>query len=204
MNLILIHGFRASPSSVIWHKNFEDWLINNFQIKVFRPKMPDSDSPTYSDWLGAFNKLIMDENINTEETILVGHSLGGYFIHKMTEIYKFKTLIGVAPGFAFKNDKVEYFSREGNSSRDENSKEKVFKFYLEGGEFNPIKMKSGEHYCLFDENDPFIPTIVEKHYEKIFSELKIIKTKGYGHFTNYMKVEKIPELEAIISSVLQY
>jgi predicted alpha/beta hydrolase family esterase len=92
-SLIVIHGGTTFDSYDEYFKylksceltlekiNRKDWkdnLINNLpNFEVIYPKMPNSKNARYPEWKLWFEKTF---NFLTDEVVLVGHSLGGYFL----------------------------------------------------------------------------------------------------------------------------
>jgi len=60
-----------------WKASLNDALGDNYL--VLNPKMPNPDNAKYSEWKIWFEKLI---SIFDDETIMIGHSLGGIFLVK--------------------------------------------------------------------------------------------------------------------------
>lgn len=74
-NIFIFHGTGGYPE-----ENWFPWLKEELEkegMKVFVPQFPNPDKPKVSEWL---NTLKEYERYLNEETILIGHSLGGIFL----------------------------------------------------------------------------------------------------------------------------
>ncbi|MCL4363840.1 alpha/beta hydrolase [Patescibacteria group bacterium] len=82
-NIFIFHGTGGSPDG-----NWFPWLKEKLEeegLHVIVPKFPTPEGQSLSTWLNILNKY--KEYIN-EETIFVGHSLGGMFLLKVLEQLK--------------------------------------------------------------------------------------------------------------------
>ena len=72
MKIVLIHGYKSSPQG-----NFFPWLKDELRKKghdVVVPELPHPDEPDAEEW----TKVLVDEvGPIDNETIILGHSLGG-------------------------------------------------------------------------------------------------------------------------------
>ncbi|MFA5061386.1 MAG: alpha/beta fold hydrolase [Candidatus Pacearchaeota archaeon] len=99
-NFILLHGYTGSPKN-----NFFPWLkkeLENRKYKVLVPELPNTKNPDYLEQV----KFVLDNLHFDENTILLGHSLGGAVSLKVVESLKkpIKKLI-LASGFVEPNSK---------------------------------------------------------------------------------------------------
>ena len=81
IRVILLHGKHADPNQK-WYP----WFVlqmRNRNILIDAPKLPDSDNPNLHKWLKVIDELNPDE-----DTILVGHSMGGVGILRWLEKQK--------------------------------------------------------------------------------------------------------------------
>ena len=127
-NVFIFHGTGGSPEG-----NWFPWLkqkLEKLNYKVIVPKFPNPEKPNFKAWIESFNSY--KEYLN-EETIIIGHSLGGLFLLRVLEKLKHPIFaaffisapIGIKPirfydsdlafsGFSFDWDKIKkkanYFS----------------------------------------------------------------------------------------------
>lgn len=94
-NVFVFHGTGGSPEG-----NWFPWLKEKLEkehCQVFVLKFPNPEKPSLKDWFAEFEKY--KEYVN-QDTILVGHSLGGLFILRVLEKLKtpiYATFIVAAP-----------------------------------------------------------------------------------------------------------
>ena len=93
---ILIHGWSGSPFN-----GFFPWLKTELEGRgyvVEAPIMPDADEPVFEQWVPFLESLVGTPD---EETIIVGHSMGGQaalrFIERLPEGSTIGRVILVAP-----------------------------------------------------------------------------------------------------------
>ena len=82
-NVLIFHGTGGSPQG-----NWFPWLKEKLEEKdcrVFVPKFPHPKEHTLSDWLDIFKDY---EKYINQDTILIGHSLGGLFLLRLLERLK--------------------------------------------------------------------------------------------------------------------
>jgi len=101
---VLLHGWGGSPES-----NFLPWLkaeLEKAGWQVDVPELPNAENPDPEAWLAALDELKMDEN-----TVVVGHSLGGTIITRWLELNKTKlkkvVLVGAPTQTGGKHPKTE-------------------------------------------------------------------------------------------------
>jgi leucyl-tRNA synthetase len=92
-NFLILHGFTGYADT-----NFLPWLKNNLEEQGFEvqtPQMPNTDNPKEEEQVG----YVMDNCKIDENTVIIGHSLGGAVAMKILEKldHKIRELILVAP-----------------------------------------------------------------------------------------------------------
>lgn len=68
---LIVHGYKSSPET-----NWKPWLRQELKKQSFKvdvPKMPDADKPVASSWVRTLAEAVHEP---TQETYLIGHSLG--------------------------------------------------------------------------------------------------------------------------------
>lgn len=136
--VFIFHGTAGSPEG-----NWLPWLKSELEelgCNVTIPKFPTPQSQSLDAWLEILNR---HKRQITEDTILVGHSLGGLFLlrvlerlpHPVAAAYLVAAPIGVKPILYYKGD--EKFSS--------------FKF-----DWEEIKKKAGHFFVYHSDNDPYV------------------------------------------------
>ncbi len=164
-NVLIFHGTEGYPE-----ENWFPWLKAELEQHDFQVFVPNFPSPPIvpakiDEW---FTVLKDYEQYITEDTILIGHSLGGIFTlrileksnHPIRAAYFVGTPIGVEPILNYERDK----SFSG------------FEF-----DFDLIKTKS-TYFCVFhSDNDPYVDLANgEQLANNLDGELFLVP--GAGHF----------------------
>jgi len=131
-NYVLLHGFTGSPNA-----NFFPWLKKKLEEKGHKvnvPKLPNTNNPNINEQI----KHVLQNCKFDENTVLLGHSLGGPVALKVIENLKkpIKKLI-LAAGFVEPNTKDRCYVKTFD-----------WKF-----DFDKIKKNVNEILILRDEND---------------------------------------------------
>ncbi|MBT4936803.1 leucine--tRNA ligase [Candidatus Peregrinibacteria bacterium] len=170
---IIIHGF-DSRSDSHWIPKLREKLISEGYY-VLTPSMPNADKPKYEEWKTVIDTLGVDEN-----TVLIGHSLGGGFIPRCLSDAQKKvdSIVLVAPTYASKNPNIE----------------KEF-----GKDFNEGLIKSlvSNIILIHSDKDPKVPSDSFERYTKELSP-KVINVPGGEHLGS-SQLEKATE--AVFSAV---
>src|SRR3989344_3681561 len=162
MNFIIIHGVYANPDS-----NWFPWLKEKLEEKNFDviiPKFPTPLNQTLESWLRAIKK---HEDKISNETVLIGHSLGAAFILRYLEQSNKK----IKAAFL-----VAGFHKQLGSPYD-----KINSTFIEK-KFNweKIRKNCGKFFVLCSDNDEFISLDVSRELAKnLNAELIIIKNGGH-------------------------
>lgn len=182
MNCIIIHGCPSnvekarSPERRTYNKHWIPWIkkkLEEEEIKVETPLMPDPWKPDYESWEKEFNKLEINE-----DSILVGHSCGCAFLVRWLggNNKKVNKVILVAPW------KIPEESNE--------IKKKFYNYSIN----EDIKSKFNESviFTADDEHED------GKKSAKIFHDAlggKVIELKNHGHYIlGDMGTKEFPEL----------
>lgn len=176
----LIHGWGGYPEG-----GFRPWLkreleAHGFEVEV--PAMPDAGYPRLESWL-----LGLQEAINSpdQNTIIVGHSLGGNIALRYVEQVPEGTVIGklilVAPAI----DEIRELSDEEKI---------IFKPWREMPfDFDKIKRSAKEIISYFSDNDRWIPLETGKIIQDRLGG-KVIIVPDKGHFGDDEGVTEFMEL----------
>jgi serine hydrolase len=90
-HVVIVHGWKSRPGS-----NWKPWVKSELEksgIKVDIPEMPDSMDPEVNAWVDKIRDTVGKP---TQQTYLVGHSLGCIAILKYLETLNGKEAVGAA------------------------------------------------------------------------------------------------------------
>jgi predicted alpha/beta hydrolase family esterase len=179
-NAIIIHGtcdeeeYFSDRYPSLSNSHWLPWLQKQLLIKgIFTqtPEMPEAYKPDYNKWRKEFERFNIDEN-----TILIGHSCGGFLMRWLTENkIKVNKLILVAPWLDPDRRKTTNFF---NFSIDPQIQERI----------------RAIHIFVSDNDESDILQSV-KIVEETLPQAKLHKFHNMGHFTeNDMGRKEFPEL----------
>lgn len=176
----LIHGWGGRPEG-----GFRQWLkrdieAHDFEVEV--PAMPDTNHPRIESWLSHLQETI---NSPDQNTIIVGHSLGGNialrYVEQIPEGVVIDKLILVAPAI----NKINKLSDEEKA---------IFKRWQETPfDFDKIKRSAKEIIAYFSDDDRWIPLETGKIIKEKLGG-KVIVIPGKGHFGDDDGVTEFVEL----------
>ncbi len=159
--VFIIHGLAADPNC-----NWFPWLKDELEAKgysVFVPRMPSSRHPICGEWLEYLKGLVgeVDEN-----TIFVGHSLGGATILRFLEKIKGEKKTG------------KIFIVAGP---DENPGfPELDSFVYPQVNFEKIKNSAKGFVLIHSEDDPVVPFLMGQRLAKKL-DAEFIPLSGLGH-----------------------
>ena len=176
INVFIFHGTGGHPD-----ENWFPWLREKLQkcgCTVIIPRFPTPEGQSLEAWLN-----VLDEYKGTigENTILIGHSLGGLFLlrllerlpHKVKAVFFTATPIGIQPIKNYEADKA--FSGSFDLNWDE------------------IRKKADAFSVFHSDNDPYVGLENGKELaSNLGIELSFIPNAG--HFNakaGYVKFEKL-------------
>ncbi len=168
----------AKPSSR-WHKNLSEDLGSDFE--VFSPRMPNTENAKYLEWKLWFERFIP---LLKDGVVLIGHSLGGYFLVKYLLEEQFpvsiKALYLVATPF----------------EPDTNGLEDGGDFHFEHGNV-PKLAQMAQNIVIVHSADDFVVSVDHAyHYKEALPEAKFLLFQDRLHFWQ----ESFPELITDIQS----
>ncbi len=182
---IIIHGWEGSPDGN-WFPLLKEKLIEKGYY-VQTPSMPSPDKPKYEEWKKVIDSLDIDEN-----TILIGHSLGGGFIPRyLSDIerkidkafivsptsYKFNIALDIEERKRLNDTVDKDFGKEFNIEKVNKCTNEIFLFYSDNDEYVPLEyfedyikkllpktclIKGGNHL----QGDEVVPRVLENFSEK--------------------------------------
>ncbi len=175
----LIHGWSGTPEH-----GFFPWLKRELEARgyaVEAPAMPDADAPAYEKWMPFLETLVGTPD---EQTLLVGHSMGGQaalrFLERLPDGARVGTVVLVAPVI----DRIKGMSP---------AEELVARPWLERPlDWAKIGRSVDAIVGIFSDNDRWIPT----EGEALVRELggKTMMLHGRSHFSGDDGCHDLPEL----------
>lgn len=182
----IIHGWEGNSQG-----GFLPWLKKELENKGYQvsvPDMPDANTPQISAWLGKMQELI---GVPDENTILIGHSLGGLAILLYLQSLPPQSRVGQAVLVASVIEDIKDLSPEGAV---------IINSWLEKGknlEADKIKEVCPQINAFFSDDDPFIPLTSEQIAREQLGAITVIEHQK-GHFNQETDIYEVPEVLAII------
>lgn len=175
----IFHGTDGYPE-----ENWFPWMkseLAKMGYKTIVPQFPTPQGQTPEKWMSVFKQY---EDLLNEDTILIGHSLGGTFLLHVLEKYDTQiaaahfiaTPIGIMPIKNIKTDKP----------------------FLENPfDWDKIKSRTANFSVFHSDNDPYVGL---ENGKKLAQNLGVTLTfiKNAGHFNKAAGYTKFPELLSII------
>lgn len=189
--VFIIHGFMARPDSN-WSPVLRDRLVS-LGHEVHLLEMPNPNFPKKKKWL---NKIRESVGVPDENTILIGHSLGGtstlLYLESFSENQKLdKAFIVSGPykkAFTLSLEVILDFFITGN-------------FFYKKIDFQKIKNRANKFIVIFGSDDPVVPPKQGREIAKNLGVESIV-IDGGGHFCEDSGKEKYGELiEKIVSLI---
>ncbi|MSR86334.1 hypothetical protein EXS74_02980 [Candidatus Woesearchaeota archaeon] len=179
----LVHGWDGSPTNC-WFP----WIIKELEklgYKVKALKMPHPVTPTIKDWVATLEKEIKP----SQETILIGHSIGCQTIMRYLEKPQRKVQAVFFVAGWFHLDSIDEESGES---------QEIARPWLEKNiDFKKIKENCKSFTALFSDDDSFVPLSDAKLFEKNLAAKTIIE-HNKAHYdiqmTNPALLEEIKKL----------
>lgn len=180
-NYFIIHGSLGNP-----YENWFPWLQEQLvqdKKEVIVPNFPINEYQNYDNWSKILKQYLQMGLIN-EDTIFIAHSLGPIFICKflIEHQIKIKGLISVS-GF---NTLLGIELDEVNKS-----------FIIENQKLEMIEQYTKFVYCLYSDNDPYVPMQELEDFALHTKAEKSIIT-GAGHFNTTSGYIRFPEILSVI------
>jgi len=181
---IILHGMPSEDEYLnspilASHNHWFPWLQRELILKGIltqTPEMPRPYAPVYEEWCSLFEQFAVDEN-----TILIGHSLGGGFLVRWLSenAVKVGKVVLVAPWLDPNGELTPNF----------------FDFEIDPNLSNKTQ---GLTVFISNDDDQEELTSLEILKSKI-SGLNVREFIGYGHFIfQHMKTNEFPELRDLL------
>lgn len=184
-NVFIFHGTEGYPE-----ENWFPWLKEKLEGKDCRVFVPQFPSPkrepaSILEWL----KVLKDyEQYIKEDTVLIGHSLGGVFTLRILEKLKHQVkavfLIGTPVGIKL----ILNYNRDNSFSS--------FNF-----DWDNIKNKSEHFFVYHSDNDPYVSLENGKQLAKELG-IKLTFIPNAGHFNTKAGYTNFPDLLEKIEAIL--
>lgn len=186
-NAIIIHGTEGYPE-----ENWFPWLKKELEQKGYVVSVPQFPSPpvvpaNISEWFEVLNNYEINE-----DTIIIGHSLGGVFTLRILEKLDFSIKAALLVGTPVGINPIKYYDRDVAFS---------------GFEFNWEKIKNNaKQFIVFhSDNDPYVALENGKELsEKLGITLHFVPNSGHfnaqaGYTEFPALLQEITEMEKIFN-----
>ncbi len=176
-NYVLLHGFTGSAQA-----NFFPWLKSELEKQghtVFCPDLPNTNEPTIAEQ----TQYVLDNAKIDENTIILGHSLGG--VVAMNILQKINTRIA-------KLVLVDSFIRANFNDHDRANVEKSFDWKLD---FEKIKNNTSKILMLADKRFSIISEEQSKEVQNILGAARHVVLSEDEHFCANQEPSILSSLE---------
>ena len=176
MTILILHGIEGY-AGIHWQQWLHDELIR-IGHKVIMPNLPAPNRPDRKTWLKTVLEIIQDTDTNN--LIIVGHSLGVTTALDLIEKISIKALISIS-GFAYDwgAGLNSYFMKEKDI------------------DFKKVNKNLKQAFVIYGDNDPYVPQEVLKYLaDNLKANPEIIKNGG--HLNTDSGYKTFPRLLEII------
>jgi len=183
VTVFIFHGTAGWPE-----ENWFPWLKQKLEEKdceVIVPQFPTPEGQSLQAWLDVFQKF---EGKITDDTIMIGHSLGGVFLLRLMENFLEPIKAAIFVGTPIGIGQLKNQQSDNNFS---------------GFDFNwdNIKNKAKQVMVYQSDTDPYVPLENGKHLAKHFG-INMAFIPNAGHFNKAAGYVEFPELFEKIKEVL--
>ena len=179
MKIILIHGFKSSPSM-----NFFPWLkksLTDLGHEVMVPELPNSVEPNPEEWTRA---LVEKVGAIDDETIIVGHSLGSVSALRFLEAAEIKSTpkacLLISPPWMIKHELFQGF-------------------FLDELDFDVLMWKASRFVILHSKDDNIVPFDHAEKYASVLHAELVERSEGENHFQG----EEYPVILETIKKIIK-
>jgi uncharacterized protein len=175
----IIHGLGGDPD-----ENWFPWLRaelvgRGWTVNV--PQMPGASAPILSEWMQHFAEY---QSQLTQQSVLVGHSLGGTFILRFLEQY-----LGVVDTVIIVASPVQPMGNALDSH--------VSTFFVDAFQWEQIRSKAKRFILMYSDNDPYVsPEQATMLADGLQATIHLFP--GAGHFNQSSGHTQLPELLTFI------
>ena len=155
-----------------WQPTVREELIETHE--VYMPLMPNSKNAKYLEWKIWFERY---HAFLRDEVILIGHSLGGYFLAKYLCEEKMPVRVGglYLLGTPFEND--DFGGEDGGD------------FAFDTAKLSRLAEQVGTIHVLHSKDDPIVPYVHALKYKEALPEARLHTFEDKKHFI----LEEFPE-----------
>jgi uncharacterized protein len=190
MQFLIIHGSFGSPESN-WFPQLKESL-ESFKQKVILPRFPVDDwdqltqkgegstttNQTLENWLKTLEPYV--NQIKSEPTVVVAHSLGPLFILHAIEKFALTFDCGIFVSPFLEKLHKSWQIDAANAT-----------FYKTDFNYSHLKISVPLSYVIYSENDPYVDTkYIIKFVQKMASTS--IPVKNAGHFNSQVNLNEFP------------
>ncbi len=183
-----MHGWDGNPDEPVLK-----WLrleLQKLGWEVVAPTMPNPGTPTIEYWIQKLKEVIQNPS---EDTILVGHSVGCQavlrYVETLPEETKICGLALLAPWMELDKQTIE---EEGEEVIE------IARPWMETPiDFEKIKRLVGKSVAIFSDNDPFVPIAQAEVFKNKLGAETLIE-HNMGHFSPSDNVSEVPSLLKVI------
>jgi len=182
----LVHGWEGKPFG-----GFRAWLRDELVARgydVTAPALPNPDEPQLESWLACLHDTLTHLD---EDTVIVGHSLGGlatlHFLSRLPKDVTVGKVVLVTPVV----DRIDRLSDAERAF--------VAPWFETSLDDQRVRSAAKEIIGIFSDNDHWIPQESSGVLEERFGARTII-VHGKGHYSDPTSAKKVPEILAQIIS----
>jgi uncharacterized protein len=181
MTVLILHGIGGKAGNH-WQQWLHDELIKK-DCRIIMPNLPSPNHPDRKEWLGTIKEFL--KNVEPEELIIVGHSLGVVSALDFIEQAKGKinAFISVA-GFSkdYKSELNSYFLSEKSI------------------DFNKVKKHLEQSFVIYSDDDPFVP---QEELKSLATSLEVVPKiiHNGGHLNTKAGYNSFPYLLDIFNLI---
>lgn len=171
---VIIHGWKSNPES-----NWKPWLATELKAAGFRvdiPVMPDPQHPNADDWVATLAETV---GRSTDDTYLIGHSLGCMTILRYLEGLNANEKIRAALFVAGFGMKFQTYHDQHDS------------FFDHELDWAAIRSHCDAFVAIHSDNDPSIKLDQMALFKRELGA-KAIVVPGMGHFGSADKTYELP------------
>lgn len=185
--VFIVHGWEATPES-----DWFPWLKSELEKRRFEaivPEMPDTVHPRIGSWVSTLSNTVGKPD---DETILVGHSIGGQTVLRYLSTIegdrKVRGTVIVA----------SWTTLRSAALGDKESRDVANPWLTTPIDWDKAKEHSKQFTAIFSDNDPYVDLDVNEEFKSKLGA-KIIVEHGKGHMNTEAGITELPSvLEEII------
>ena len=185
--VIIVHRWEGNPEADWYPWLKKELLGKGFEVLV--PELPDPEAPDIETWVSALAEAVGTPD---EQTILVGHSLGGQTILRYLaglNNQKVGGVVLVAP----------WFKLTPEATPDEEFKAIADPWLNTPLDFEKAKQAAGKIVAIFSDNDPYVPLDQKDFFsQKLGAETLVVPRQG--HFT---QDDGVTEFKVVLDKILE-